>query len=1040
MPALNAFDVEMDRRRFLALLGSLVAAGALAGCASPVPSLSPAASRATPEPSHAPAGPYDVLRRLQAIIRKSPDHLGTLAATAVASKDPAAIVRFVQDHVAVLPATSSRVDPTTEVRWGRRGALRAGAGTVRERADLILDLLHQAGIEGRIVSVPRPSSYQAGAVAAPTFAPDPAAIATLWDPVDPTHPPVGGPSDATGSAADAATERLLAALPSELRTARLTVPGLPERVPAVEFQQDGATRWAVGLGGEPILTTQPDGLLGASDAVVPRVSVAVSVALNPPSGATIDRAVLHEVLRGEWNADQVAGRQLVLGFATPGSLVDALGQDRTASPILQPILRLVAGEPLGDAPAVVGGTFLSTAGGLLKTSPDVPGQVIGPLGPLLPPAGAGTAGPLVTSLEGAVEAATFPDIELRLGARRADGGPVSGLAAGDFKVTDGGTPQAVTVIANTAPVENRILVVYDTSSSVTDFWATAARRTAFEATLAKALGDAATVHPFVVQVIGVGDTARDELWTKPDPGVLSAAFRAVASNSDVWLTLGRSVPASGAVAVVLVSDNGANDLPADIPGFRRALRASGVPVACIPVGTVNQATTALILADGGGPRVDVTAPDLSAKLGAFIGDRVAAAAATNYRLRYTAPATGPATRAVTVSIAGSAAAALDLSYTVPAEADRAAPSGIAGVYLTIRVGDRETQRRLGGVRASARGVPADTADRAAIADATAALNGIHTISFEPAFATTAHLLDDVIGAALTAEPIEAAWPAGPAAIVQAGADWRRFPATLAWLADAVPGGANPAAVPDGLRVTVLTDKVVPTGSIQLSDVVPALNRAVGTGSDGVAAFRAAMRATIGASIRESEVFGASAAGLLAGTELVVVSALASVDVVAAWSPEQRARLAPMAAEYADFHRLLPASGEVAAMWVVDPDTGSTTAVGADGRGSGTLLPDCLTPSGGGDAMEFITVSIALISAACLAVGGDPSIGCVGADTFGAVSAGLASFTSPPDIPGSAFGAFSYGAGLAAANVGSAAGRTIISVLLLIAGLIVGGKC
>ena len=91
-------------------------------------------------------------------------------------------------------------------------------------------------------------------------------------------------------------------------------------------------------------------------------------------------------------------------------------------------------------------------------------------------------------------------------------------------------------------------------------------------------------------------------------------------------------------------------------------------------------------------------------------------------------------------------------------------------------------------------------------------------------------------------------------------------------------------------------------------------------------------------------------------------------------------------------------------------------------------------------MEFITVSIALISAACLAVGGDPSIGCVGADTFGAVSAGLASFTSPPDIPGSAFGAFSYGAGLAAANVGSAAGRTIISVLLLIAGLIVGGKC
>jgi hypothetical protein len=107
----------------------------------------------------------------------------------------------------------------------------------------------------------------------------------------------------------------------------------------------------------------------------------------------------------------------------------------------------------------------------------------------------------------------------------------------------------------------------------------------------------------------------------------------VASNSDVWLTLGRSVPASGAAAVLLVSDNEAHDLPADIPGFRRALRASGVPIACLPVGTVDQATTGLILAEGGGPRLTATAPDLAAKLGAFIGDRVAAAGATNYRLR-----------------------------------------------------------------------------------------------------------------------------------------------------------------------------------------------------------------------------------------------------------------------------------------------------------------------------------------------------------------------------------------------------------------------
>ena len=945
MPALNPLDIEMNRRRFLALLGSLMAAGALGGCAIHDPSPSPVATPGSPQPSQGPVGRYEVLRRLRAIIRQSPDHLGALAATAVASKDPAAIVRFVQEHVAVLPATSSGADATTDVRWGHRGALRAGAGTLRDRADLIVDLLRQAGTESRIVTIPRPSSYRAGGPGAPAFAPDPAAVAALWDPIDPTHPPIGQATDDAGSRADTATERLLAALPSELRTARLVAP------------------------------------------------------------------------------------------------VDALGQDRTASPIRRPVLRLVAGEPLAGAVPVVMGTYVSTAGGLVEKSPDDPSRVIGPLGPLVAPAAAGTGGPSVAVLDGAVVAASFPEVELRLRARRTDGGPVDGLAAGDFRVTEDGAAQAVTVIANSAPAETRVLVVYDTSGSVTDYWSSPARRTAFEVTLAKALGDAAAAHPFVVQVIGVGDRARDDQWAKPDPTLLGAAFGAVASNSDVWLTLGRSVPASGAAAVLLVSDNEAHDLPTDIPGFRRALRASGVPIACLPVGTVDEATTSLILADGGGPRFTATAPDLAAKLGAFIGDRVAVAAATNYRLRYRAPDAGPASRAVSVAIAGSAAATLQLSYAVPAAADRAAPPGIAGVYLTVRVGDRESRRRLGGVRVSAQGIPADTADAAAIAEAMVAIDGIHTIGFEPASSTTAHLLDDVIGAVLTAELVEDAWAAGPAAIVAAGADWRRVPATLAWLANAVPSGSGAAAVPDGLRVTVLTDRVGPDGLVQLSDVVPALNRAVGTGSDPAAAFRAALRATIGASIRESEVFGTSAAGQLGGADLVVVPASSSVDVVTAWTPEQRARLAPMVDEYADFHRLLPASGQIAAMWVVDPDTGSATAVGADGRGGGTALPDCLTPADTNEATAFITVSIALISAACLAIGGeDPSFGCVGADVFGAVSAGLAVFTAPPDIPGSAFGAFSYGAGLAAANVGSAAGRTIIAVLLLIAGLLSGGKC
>ena len=1039
----SLLDLELNRRRFLALLGSAMAAGALAGCAAPGPTLGPPATLGPsgPTPTPGPSGTYDTLRRLQAIVRASPDHLEALAAAAVAAKDPAAIVRFVADHVAVLASTSSDADPVTDVRWGRRATLRAGAGTLRERADLILDLLRQAGMDGRIVSIARPSSGLPAAPAMPAFAPDPAAVTALWDAVSPGHVPVGTAADDAGSRADAVTARLLAALPSELRTARLTSPQtIGSTIPAVELTHGGTTSWAIGLGGEPLLAKAPDGLLGASDAVIPRVSVSVSVALNPPAGATVDRTVLHEVLRADWTADDVAGRQLLLGFAAPGSPADTLRRDRTTSPIRRPVLRLLSAEPLAATRPVVAGSFLSTSGGLVAASPDDPTVIVGPLGPLVAPDTTGAARQSVATLEGSVGAAAFPDIELRLQARRTDGGTVTGLVAADFAVSEGGNAQAVTVIANAAPAETRVLVVYDTSGSVTDFWAGAARRTAFEATLVAALGAAAAANPFVVQVIGVGDVARDDQWAKPDPTVLAAAFGAVASNSDVWLTLGRSVPASGASAVLLVSDNEAHDLPADIPGFRRALRASRVPVACIPVGTVDEATTSLVLADSGGLRLNATASDLASKLGSFVGDSVAAAAGTNYRLRYRAPAAGPASRAVKIAIAGSAAAALQLTYGVPVEADRAAPPGIAGIYLTIRLGDIETTRRLGGVRVSSRGVPDDTANAAAIAEATAAMDSLHTISFEPASTTTAHLLDDVIGAALTVQPVEEAWGGGPDAIVAAGADWRRYPATLAWLNDPVPRGSGPGAVPLGLRVTVLSDGTGPQGVTERSDVVPALNRAAGAGSDASAAFAAAMRSTIGASLRESDVFGVSAAGQVGTASLVVVPASASADAVAGWSPAAREKLAPMLDEYASFHRLVPASGDIAAMWVVDPDTGSATAVGADGRGSGTMLPDCLTPADTNQATAFISVSIALISAACLAVGGEPSFGCVGADVFGAVSAGLAAFTAPPDIPGSAFGAASYGVGLAAGNIGSAAGRTIISVLMLIAGLLVGGRC
>ncbi|HEY3333960.1 MAG TPA: hypothetical protein VGK16_01890 [Candidatus Limnocylindrales bacterium] len=1032
---------RIDRRQFLALTGAVV----VAGCAPapPAPSApTPPAPTPTPTaaPTEAPAGAFDALRRLRSIVQRSPDHLGTLAAAAVATGDPAAVVGFVRDHVAILPGSPDRADPVTEARWGARGTLASGRGTLRERADLVVELLGAMGVTGAVMSMPRPADFAFGGPVPAPFTPDPTALEALWDTIDAGHPRVTSDPDAAPAAAASAASTVLAALPAELRTARTMAAGLPERIPVVAFGEGAEAQWATAAGASPLLATAPDGLLGASAAETPQVIVSVQVALNPPSGATVDRATLHEVLRGTWPADQLAARHLTLAFGVPGSPTEALQRRRSEVPVRQPVLRLEALDADASTTQIVGGVAISLAGGLITPAADGSDALDGPTGTMLARPNPGVSPASVATIGAAVSAAAFPTIDLDVRTLDAGGQPVDGLPAAAFAVTEDGSARAVTVIRNSAPSDIRILVIYDASGSVADFWPTSAARAAFESGIAGALVTAATSHPFKVQVIGIGGAARDDAWVEPGADSLGAAFAAVGpSTSDIWTTLGRAVPASGASAAVLVSDNAASDLPDEIPGLRRQLRAAAAPVAVLPVGKVDQAATDAIVADTRGQRFDPRAAGLAESLAGFVAERVAAAASTGYRLRYTATEDGPASRAVAVAIGGSAAGPATLTYRVPSAAERSAPSGVAGVYVTITVGDRVMRRRLGGVPASDRDVPADTADAAAIAEATAALDSIHTIRFDPG-TTTARLLDDLIGAALTFEPLGAAWSGGPAAIAAASTGWRRFPGLLAAVCEPVAGDQAIDATPGGLAVTVLTEAPTAAGQVHLSDVVPGLGDWLGRGPDAAAAFDAAARRSVGASIREALVFPASAADQLDGLPLTAIPSLSTIDS-APLSDARKASLARLVGQYPDFHRLVPTSGEVVAAWLVDPDTGSLTAVGDDGRGAGKDYSKCLMPKDSGELETFIATSIAMISMLCIATPGViTQYACVGSDVYGAATAALGSFTSPPNIGQDIFNAASYAAGLAAADVEGLAGRAIIAVLLMMAGMVAGGAC
>ncbi|MFN8631720.1 MAG: hypothetical protein U0838_15800 [Chloroflexota bacterium] len=133
-------------------------------------------------------------------------------------------------------------------------------------------------------------------------------------------------------------------------------------------------------------------------------------------------------------------------------------------------------------------------------------------------------------------------------------------------------------------------------------------------------------------------------------------------------------------------------------------------------------------------------------------------------------------------------------------------------------------------------------------------------------------------------------------------------------------------------MTVLTEAPTAGELALLSDVVPGLGGWLGLGADAAAAFTAAAGSSAGASIREALVFEDSAAEQLGGLELTAIPAFATID--AASERPRKTSLAGLATQYAAFHRLVPKTGDVVAAWLVDPDTGSLTAVGADGQGAG----------------------------------------------------------------------------------------------------------
>ena len=430
--------------------------------------------------------------------------------------------------------------------------------------------------------------------------------------------------------------------------------------------------------------------------------------------------------------------------------------------------------------------------------------------------------------------------------------------------------------------------------------------------------------------------------------------------------------------------------PTEIPVFQKALRASGIPIAALAIGKVDRATFQTLAALTSVTEFKQGAADAPQQLGAFVSRQARRAASVNYRLRYRASESGAATRKVALSMRAAPAVSAAASSRVPPATERSLPSGIVGLYVTIDLDGKSVRRRLGGLDVNYRGIVAGVADATVMAEALAAVNGLHTIYVEPAQPTIAAVLDDALSAALSIEPVWDAKKTSLDAMTRTFAGLRRFDPSAALLLDPVAqaSGDRVSAVPDGLRVMVSSD--VPTGgptptTVHKMDVIPEFNGWVGVGSDAKTAFAAAMRRSLTSSLREGRYLTESAAQRLNGSTAPRARAHGTdtIDHVVDASPARGAGADARRARYDDPAR-----------------AGERNCSSRVARGSGHRDHDCpwrrwtRRACSAGDA-PALQMALLLLSAACVFRG--PATGtigfytCVGADAYGAATAVAQSF-------------------------------------------------
>ena len=936
-------SLRSDRRAFLKrmalLTGGLMAAGGGSYCAlrrkGPVGPL-----------------PFTVWRDIRKALRSSPDHLVARADGLVAAGDMEGLFRLVRDSIATYPSAPAAVHATRGYRWGTRATLRGGAGTPREKADLLAELFKRAGAEAEVL--------------VGTIAMSPAEVQkVLWKPADRAFAPdideakmegwcrsLGIPEDTAfalprfdedGSAAASLGRSIWEQLPELSPAPRAFDWRWAGGTPVVRVTKDGRTWHANLFKGESAF-----GELGVDPARLTRAPAPeeipdVEVTLEAAMSATPSERF--ELVSGRWNLADLVGRQILVqmlpGLGLREQVVAKFNDVRTFIPALT--IQALDLDQAGAAAMSVLGDPVTRDGARMKLTGD--GEVLIDGRVVSSPA---SAPPLekVASLEVKPNASHAPLIRLEARALDAAGNPVEGLDASAFRLEEDGRPAGFLMRSGRA--SPRIELLCDQSGSMPALY----RTKAMDELVERLKAQIRSVHPH-------------------------AEVRLRKTDSDLWAWLTKAA-GTDANLIVYATDG---HLEGELTDSMRAAIKSGPPVLLIDVNNYAEdhhwyRNTYVPMKEIARATIVGVADeaDINAAMLAYLRDNLPPPAP--YQLEYGAPSDRGGEHHVTLRTSDDRVSARAV-YLMPERP--AMPPELCGLYLTVKMGNERYTRTLAGFDPAL--PPRTPANAGMVNETLGACFGDITLSFEAAAPPLSVWLDDVIGAKLSMEALHQAVPGGSLDDIETVAKQgiAHLPGDLALQATPLHDAITTRSLTFENGPRVMLRKSFPVFEsnrvVRQIDFLPFTHYATAA-SDPIEAFKMTLEKTARFAIAERELFSVNTSALLAGEKLVDARTLFQNPEIA---QDQRNPWRALLNHYPPRdYKLMPADGSPRAFWNIDFTGGALLGALADGSGGGraeTSIEETL--SGFSDVMTGYNLLLIGAGAALTPMGG-MALGVVGA--------------------------------------------------------------